>query len=531
MEGTWQSHKRLQKAIEKLQHARKKASMYKSLVEDLHACTGYDRVMVYKFHTDQHGEVVAEYKSPELKESWHGLHFPASDIPQRARELFKTNGVRLIYDAAASPVDLVTCGRPSRSLSLAESTLRAVHPCHAQYLQNMNVRASLSLAIVVQGNLWGLIVCHHYRGPRFIPFQTRTACEFLLQAFSIRITGVLKSEQQARQERKNRIHAIFSEKMSHYPDRETILHGLFGKDANLRHLIPDTCGAAVAFAGRIVPIGEVPDDETVRRIVRWRQAQPGDRPLAVASLAREVPGLDNIGSVVAGALCAPVVDQGMLLWFRPEFAHTIRWAGDPGLGAQPAPGRGMMPRNSFAAFTQSVEGLCEAWTDENLQDAEALARLVDEVLVSADSDVRSSLLEQFRARLLQDRATCKMVVAELGRLVDAADVPVFAAAADGKVVEWNARCAALSGVPREAAVGRRLGELPACGGPLMDALAGAGGDGEARNFRVLLGQHAFLFIMAAERTADGRLLFAVFVGQEAPDAEQFLDADSSFPAT
>jgi PAS domain-containing protein len=523
VEGAWQSHRRLQKTIDKLQQARTKDGMFKCVVDDIHACTGYDRVLIYKFHPDCHGEVVAECKGPLLKESWLGLHYPATDIPQRSRDLFKANCVRLIYDVSSKPSELVSesPARAPESISLASSTLRAVHPCHLEYLQNMGVKASLVLSVVLRGSLWGLIVCHHYANPRFVPFQTRTACEFLLQAFSIRMASVLESDLRMRQDRKNHVHASLSENMARGTDHDSILYGIFCTDANICHLIPDTCGAAVFFAGKIMQFGEVPDDETIRKIVRWRQGQAGDQPLAVSNLAREIPGFDNIGCGVAGALCAPLVDQGMLVWFRPEFAHTIRWAGDPALNVSAVPGRTMLPRSSFEAFTQSVVGQCAAWTGENLQDAEALVRLVDEVLVSSDQDLRSTFLDQFRARLLQDRAACKLVAAELSRLIHQAGVPVFAADTDGMVVEWNERCAALSGVPHDAAVGRRLGELQACHGPLPDALAACTGH-EMRNFPVRMGPHDLLFVAPARRIAGGRVVGAVFIGQEAPEAARML---------
>ena len=56
---------------------------------------GYDRVMIYRFHPDDHGEVIAEEKEKSL-EPFINLHYPESDIPQQARALFLRNQVRII---------------------------------------------------------------------------------------------------------------------------------------------------------------------------------------------------------------------------------------------------------------------------------------------------------------------------------------------------------------------------------------------------------------------------------------------------
>jgi chemotaxis family two-component system sensor kinase Cph1 len=141
---------------------------------------GYDRVMIYKFHEDGHGEVVAEVKNEELT-PWLGLHYPASDIPPQARELYRLNLVRLIADVAVAPSDIVTY-RDSNDvpLDLTFSSLRAVSPMHIQYLKNMDVASSFSISLIHQGELWGLVACHNYT-PRYIHYKQREAAKLLGQ--------------------------------------------------------------------------------------------------------------------------------------------------------------------------------------------------------------------------------------------------------------------------------------------------------------------------------------------------------------
>ena len=61
--------------------------------------------------------------------------------------------------------------------------IRSVSPVHCQYLAHMGVIASMSLSIIVDGKLWGLIACHH-RSPRYLPYRLREACELFAEMAS-----------------------------------------------------------------------------------------------------------------------------------------------------------------------------------------------------------------------------------------------------------------------------------------------------------------------------------------------------------
>ncbi|KAE8674232.1 Phytochrome E [Hibiscus syriacus] len=132
-----------------------------TVVEDVQKLTGCDRVMVYKFHDDDHGEAVSEIRRSNLEPYW-GLLYPATDIPQASRFLFKQNRVRMICDFHASPVKVIQSDELKQHLCLANSTLRSPHGCHIQYMANMRSIASLVMAVVINGNdstkLWGLAI-------------------------------------------------------------------------------------------------------------------------------------------------------------------------------------------------------------------------------------------------------------------------------------------------------------------------------------------------------------------------------------
>jgi light-regulated signal transduction histidine kinase (bacteriophytochrome) len=149
---------------------------------------GFDRVMVYRFHPDGSGEVIAEVAASGL-EPFLGLHYPASDIPKQARILYQRNWPRIISDIDAKPALLTsTAAHSAALLDLSMSVLRSVSPIHVEYLRNMGVAASMSVSILRDGKLWGLFACHHY-SPRHVSFERRTAAELFGQMFSWILEG------------------------------------------------------------------------------------------------------------------------------------------------------------------------------------------------------------------------------------------------------------------------------------------------------------------------------------------------------
>lgn len=230
-----------------------------TVVESVRELTGYDRVMVYKFHEDEHGEVVAESKRPDL-EPYLGLHYPATDIPQASRFLFKQNRVRMIVDCHATSVPVIQDDGLMQPLCLVGSTLRAPHGCHAQYMANMGSIASLALAVIINGNdeeavggrnatrLWGLVVCHHTSG-RCIPFPLRYACEFLMQAFGLQLNMELQLASQLLEKHVLRTQTLLCDMLLR--DSPT---GIVTQSPSIMDLVKCD-GAALYYQGKYYPLG------------------------------------------------------------------------------------------------------------------------------------------------------------------------------------------------------------------------------------------------------------------------------------
>ncbi|MFP2931665.1 GAF domain-containing protein, partial [Pyxidicoccus sp. 3LG] len=179
----------LHRLVSPLARARGTSALLQVAAEAVRALTGFDRVMVYRFHADWHGEVVAESLGGDV-DSFMGMHFPASDIPVQARALYTRNPLRLIADAKARPVGLLPPTLPDtgRPLDLSGAALRSVSEVHLEYLRNMGVGASFSVSLLKDGALWGLIACHHL-SPHHVSAARRQACEVLARLLSLQLAA------------------------------------------------------------------------------------------------------------------------------------------------------------------------------------------------------------------------------------------------------------------------------------------------------------------------------------------------------
>ena len=185
----------LRPALISLQFAQTLQALCDTVVREVRHLTGFERVMLYRFNANGDGSVDSESKELFL-EPYLDLHYPASDIPQQARELYLKNWLRIIPDAGYVPVPIVPTLRPDTNapLDLSYSVLRSVSPIHLEYMANMGVRASMSISLIVRDRLWGLISCANHTGPRAVAFELRSACEVLGRLASLQIAAVEEHE-------------------------------------------------------------------------------------------------------------------------------------------------------------------------------------------------------------------------------------------------------------------------------------------------------------------------------------------------
>ena len=212
LEGAIRSQSLAKVSVTRIQDAAESPSseLTRLVVDELRKLLGYDRCMMYRFHEDQHGEVVAESYSKYASDAFEGLHFPATDIPQANRAIFMSMRSRMIADVAAAASKVRRSARMRDDILLGGSQLRGVSGCHGQYLGNMGVKATLVMSVIVAARdatdakkttekLWGLVVCHHYQGPRRVPYYQRSAAEFLVRVFALQLGRTVERERRERE--------------------------------------------------------------------------------------------------------------------------------------------------------------------------------------------------------------------------------------------------------------------------------------------------------------------------------------------
>ncbi|MEO5900290.1 MAG: EAL domain-containing protein, partial [Ilumatobacteraceae bacterium] len=355
-------------------------------VREVRRLTGYDRVMIYRFAPDGHGHVIAE-ECRDGAEPFLGLHYPASDIPHQARALYLRNWIRVIADAAYVPVAInaLPGGIPVDQIDLSMSVLRSVSPVHLEYLRNMGVRATMTISLIVDNQLWGMIACHHDT-PKLAGHSQRLACESLGQLVSMRVRSAEVTGAYARARRLAQMAATVVAAMS--AGEGPALGAAAAKDALLGMVAAD--GAVVEIEGTRVSVGTVPTDEEVEALVAHlgALAGAGPEPLANDSVSAALVGgngeLDD-GSPATGTLFLPLPGRadGFVLWMRGDQTRTVRWAGRPQDKSDSGTPETMAlsPRASFAEWRERVRGHSRPWQAAEITTAQGLAEAMPEVLL------------------------------------------------------------------------------------------------------------------------------------------------------
>lgn len=383
---------RLRKTSGVIELAREAARQLKIL-------NGFDRVMVYRFHPDGSGEVIAEVAAAGL-EPFIGLHYPASDIPAQARALYQRNWLRIITDIGAKPVPLVSTATHSASLlDLSMSTLRSVSPIHIEYLQNMGVAASMSVSILRDGKLWGLFACHHY-SPRHVSFERRTAAELFGQMFS----WILEArEREATVAYEARAHQVQERLIEAAASHEHSQRAIVDFIDDYRKMI-DCDGIAIWSGDAITISGETPTEREVRDLVGFINRTSPGRICASGEIGKIYAAGESFRDRAAGFLAIPIsrVPRDCLIFFRREILRKVNWAGAPEKVYASGPlGPRLTPRKSFELWQETVHGQSAPWTAADLQIAESLrVTLLEVILQLSDLAARERKGAQERQELM-----------------------------------------------------------------------------------------------------------------------------------
>jgi chemotaxis family two-component system sensor kinase Cph1 len=386
----------LNQAMSDIQRSKTLAELLHKTAQQVKQITGFDRVMIYRFSEDWHGEVIAEARQDQL-EPFLGLHYPPSDIPRQARELYKINLVRGIGDVnqprvAILPIPYAHYNRP---LDLTHANLRAVSPIHVEYLRNMGVRASMSISLLYRGELWGLIACHHYSAARYIDYQTRQSLKLISQLLSTVLQIRKEDEEEVFSAQLNAVELALHRQMQTDWD---VVQGLTRHPVTLLNLNSAT-GAAVLFDGKLHLLGETPSSQEVMEIIEWVQNITTESVFQTDQLPNLYPPAEEFRHKASGLLLLVLSRQmnEYLLWFKPEQLHEVAWGGNPEkpVVANQQGELRLSPRQSFDKWTQLVRNKAQPWQPMEVTMALKLREDLLQLVAQKANQIRT-LNEQLR---------------------------------------------------------------------------------------------------------------------------------------
>jgi chemotaxis family two-component system sensor kinase Cph1 len=377
----------MRSTISRVEQAESLAELAQGVAEEMREITGFDRVWVYRFHPDWHGEIIGEAKREDI-ETWLGMHYPASDIPAQARALFLRNLIRLIPDLSFVPSPLVPPLNPlnDQPLDLGGSVLRSVSPIHVQYLNNMGVTASLVISLIHRGKLWGLISGHHYSGTKRVSYAVRTLCEFLAQALSLHVGAADRLQDRdtelVTRERNTRM-------LAQLAGGASLEMALTTMGVTMSDLVAAS-GSVLVHGSTNTHMGRTPDDVQLSELVAWLRGRSGDLYLT-SRLPAEYPAAGAYADIASGLLATPLSQdrRDYLLWFRGEQRQTVRWAGDPRKPVTLSDDGSVRlhPRGSFALWEEEARGTAAPWRAIEIEAARDLRRAVLDVLIRRAEEI------------------------------------------------------------------------------------------------------------------------------------------------
>lgn len=381
--------------------------------ERLRSVAGYDRVMVYRFMPDDSGWVYAEARRDDLN-PFLDLHYPASDIPKQARALYLTSWLRLITEVDYTPAPMLPALNPrtGMALDMSYATLRDVSPIHREYLRNMGVDASMSISIISEGKLWGLMACHH-NTPRRLPRHLRAVCELFGSIFSLQLEVRLRAEHfEARLLSREALMTI----MQALAQEDDYAAGLVARQDQLLSYISagglalrvnqSRGGVSIRVNCEITSLGDTPNDDQIGALTDWltKKMQDFEGVYATDRLSEEFPPARAYAEVASGLLAVSVSREprDFVLWFRPEVVETVCWGGDPSKPVEVGPnGIRLTPRKSFDAWSETVSGRSTPWLPSESDAAFDLrVSLLEIVLRRIDAAARERLRTRQQEMLL-----------------------------------------------------------------------------------------------------------------------------------
>ncbi|MFA0961451.1 ATP-binding protein [Roseivirga sp. BDSF3-8] len=395
------------KSLLKFQGAETMEDLTGIAAREVKALTGFDRVMIYQFDDEWNGDVIAEARN-SYAPGYLGLHYPASDIPSQARALYLRNWLRYIPDTTYQPAKIIPQTTPltqGQPLDLSNTMLRSVSPIHIEYLHNMGVKATLTISLIKDGKLWGLIACHHL-SEHYVPYHVRIAAEYIGQILSLQLSLKEKSDTQVVESRLRSIHSAILESVSRQQD---FMAGMHRVKSELLQLT-DALAFILVSEGEVLCHGPVPDNQAVIEIINLVKARVTDENFLfytnhLSALLPEAQKYKNIASGLMAFTITKSTDT-YVIWLRPEVVQLVNWGGQPDkIEIREEDGKVRLhPRKSFEKWQEEVRMKSIPWGDKNIYFAKELRNALKDYFLFKAEKIREQKdeLENLNLQLQQE---------------------------------------------------------------------------------------------------------------------------------
>ncbi len=368
----------------------------KDVADETRKITGYDRVMIYRFDKNYNGQVYAESKKDGI-EPYLGLNYPASDIPLQARNFFLQNCIRMIANVHLPNVPLYGFDEnaDNKNIDLTLSTLRSSSPMHIQYLINMGVGATFTIALINHGLLWGLIACHNF-SPKHIAYHIRLAAHLqgIFLSSQIDVRQVADEFELVKQTEKklDGLHKIMAGSEQSLAKEQTLIQ--------LKNLL-NADALVISYKETFYKHGLLPKDEKLNSLMNWLHTSMDQDVFQTSKLSDNYPKAADLGRKIAGVVYLPLGTQPKngIAWIRQEVEKTVNWGGDPSKSMNKnEENLSLTPRKSFALWKEAVKGQSLEWQKPEINAASVICSYIQHQFHLADMQA-----EELRYLTLNER--------------------------------------------------------------------------------------------------------------------------------
>jgi len=349
--------------------------IWDQLLSTLSKVVNYDRMMVYKFMADGSGKVIAEKRNENL-ESYLGLHYPESDIPRQARELYLKKRKRIFSNVYSETVPLLS--KTHKNIDLTFTASRGMSPVHGQYIKNSQASSSFSVSIIIDDQLWGLVTCQNLEA-KHIDLEDRVQAG-IFTALASNAYSSFKSKKEL--EYRIGLNGKSAYLKSDFLKHNTLFDSLVENKKDIREL-PEADGLVIVSDEDIVTDGITAERSVINKIIKWAHQNTEESLYVNRSFLKEYGDELGLNENAAGIIIYFIErsKNEMLIWFRKEFDEHINWAGNPekkiGVFSQNGEEKHIIsPRTSFQAFTENIKGNSRRWSSRNISAVQAVRDVI-----------------------------------------------------------------------------------------------------------------------------------------------------------